>query len=521
MLQAADSGIAPPRPSARKTASPTRRWLAGVTVVTAVAIGVALAIVQPFNTSPPVVARNSVAILPFESLPSDAANDYLGEGITQDLASHLGTIRDLRIVAGASTIRFKNAGKSPKDIGNETGVAAVLAGTVQRNANRLNVFVQLIDASSGEQIWSERFERDAANVFSMQAEISRKIAIALRGELSERETERLRQGNGRSFDAFDLYLKGRHAVSLRTADGLRQAVTFFQDAIGRDATFAGAHAGLAEAYIGLGAYGVLPRSEAYARAMEAARRALELDPSLPEAYAALGYADKNRFEWDAAETNFKRAIELRPGYATAHHWYSIYLTQLGRFPEAIAEIQAAISLDPLSVGANQQFAGLLLMARRYQDAISQWERAIQMDPAIVVPYRGIAEAYAHMSLFDKARDAIDEAIARAPQGAEDQELKADRGFVLALSGRKNEARQIARELEERHRLTGEELGGSIAAIYSGLGDTDAAFGWLQKALDTRDPELGYLKVDPRWDGLRSDSRLDVIMVALHLTKLSK
>jgi eukaryotic-like serine/threonine-protein kinase len=508
-----------PRPSYTSGWSAGRARLVGVVALVA-ALGIGAWAVRSLN-SPQTVARNSVAILPFDSLATDQAAEYMGEGFVQDLAMTLGSIRDLRIVAGISTSRFRRSAKSPRDIGVEAGVAAVLTGTVRRERSGLSVIVQLIDTVSGEQIWSERFDRDTTDVLSLQQEISRKTAIALRGELSEREGERLRQGKNRSFDVFDLYWKGRHAVSLRTANGLQEGLSFFNESLARDSTFAAAHAGVAEAYLGLGAYGILPRAEAYSRAAAAAERAIALDPGLPEAYAALGYAHKNRFEWDAAETRFKRAIELRPGRALSHHWYSIYLTQLGRFPEAIVEIRTAISLDPFSVGAHQQFATVLLMARRYEDAIAQWQDSIRMDAGIVVPYRGIAQAYAHLGLGEKARHTIAEAIAKAPSGSEDQELKADRGLILALSGQRQQAVAIARELEERHRLTGEELAGNIAAIYAGLGETNAAFKWLRDALAVRDPELAFIKVDPRWDALRNDTRFDAIIAALALNPSHK
>ncbi len=232
----------------------------------------------------------------------------------------------------------------------------------------------------------------------------------------------------------------------------------------------------------------------------------------------LGYVRKNRFEWVAAESSFRRALELKPGLAMAHHWYSIYLTQQGRFPEAFTEIRTALSLDPLSIGANLQMASVLMMARRYEDAISQWEKALQMDAGFVNAYRGMTAAYTYLGLYDRARSAAAEATRRAPLGSEDQELKADLGYSLAVAGRRAAAADIQRELIERYRRTGEQVGGSIAAIYAGLGQVDKAFEWLSRARDTRDPELGYLKVDPRWDPLRSDGRFGSLLASLGFTQ---
>jgi tetratricopeptide (TPR) repeat protein len=348
----------------------------------------------------------------------------------------------------------------------------------------------------------------------MQTEASRKIALFLRGELSRTDTEALQANRARDFQTFDLYSRGAHAASLRTERGLTQSIEFYRQAIERDPKYALAHAGLAEAYTGLGTYGFMARREAYARAADAANKAVALDDSLVEAHLALAYAHKNRFEWSLAEERFKRALQLKPAYARSHHWYSIYLMQQGRFAESIAEAKAAISLDPLSIGANLQLASALLMARRYEDAISQWQRALQQDPTFVNAYRGITSAYTYLGLYDRALAAAADAARHAPLGSEDQELKADLGYLLAVSGRRTEALRIVRQLEERFDKTGEEVGGSIAAIYIGLGRTELAFQWLTKARDRRDPEMGFLKIDPRWDPLRKDPRFSALLTSV-------
>jgi serine/threonine-protein kinase len=497
-------GISRPRPSHASTGRRRLSWAAAaLAAITTMGIGVTV-----WRRPAPqgMVRRDSVAIVPLVTIGDTPDGEYLTTGITQDVVSHLAALRGLRIIAGTSTLRYKDEAKSPTEIGRTLGVTSVLDGSVQRVGDTLHVVVRLSDGVSGEQLWSEVFERDVRDVFAMQSEISRKVAIALRGELSQEDIKRLQPTRGRDFEVLNLYAKGRQYWALRTEDAVNRAVQYFQDAIARDPEYAPAYAGLSDAYTSLGAYGVLPRAEARKRAAEAAEKALALDPTLPEAHASLGFAQKNRFEWNAAEASFKRAITLRPGAPLPHHWYAILLTQRGRFPEAITEIKSAIALDPLSIGANLQFASVLFMARRYADAIAQWQHALQLDASFVNAYRGMATSYAYLGLYDRALEQAAEALRKLPVGADDVDVKTDFACVLALAGKPEEALKIAGEFNRRYDTAGEQLAGSIAAIFATLGQNDRAFHWLQIAVARRDPEAGYLKVDPRWDGLRSDPR---------------
>ena len=500
-------GMSPSRHSTR-----IGRWAYWVAAVLVTA-GATAALFKPWRSglSSVVVRRDSVAIMPFATVGDSTDGESLTAGIAQDVVAHLASLRNLRIIAGTSALRYKDGTKTPVEIGTALGVATVLDGSVQRVDDRLHVVVRLVDSSSGEQLWSDVFDRDVRDVFSMQSEISRKIAIALRGELSQAETERLRPSQGHDFEAFTLYAKGRQHWTLRTEDDVNRAIQYFQEAIQRDPAYAPAYAGLSDAYTSLGAYGVLPRAEAWKRAAEAAERALALDATLAEAHASLGFAQKNRFEWRAAEASFKQAIALRPGAPLPHHWYAILLMQLGRFPEAITEIKAAIALDPLSIGANLQFASVLLMAHRYEDAIGQWQHALQLDPSFVNAYRGMASAYGYLGMYDKALAQAAEAARRSAQGGDDQDLKTDLACVLAAAGRRDEALQIANAMKERYETTGEGLAGSIAAIFGALRQPELALHWLTIATAQRDPEVGYLKVDPRWDFLRTDPRFEKLM----------
>lgn len=494
----------------------TARWVDLAIVLVGFAVGLAVWSRTSLGRDP-VVLQNSVAVLAFRNAGGAAQEiDYFSRGITDDLVAQLSRIRDLRVISATSVRRFDNGTTTLADVGAELGAATLLDGTVQRTADRIHVTSRLVDARGGQVLWSETFDRELDDIFSLQSEMSRRVAYALRGEVARPDSASAVAPNRRDFEVFDAYLKGREQWRLRTEEGLTRSLQYFQSAIERDPTYALAHAGMADAYTLMGMYGVLPRSYAFSRASTSALRAVELSDS-SEGHAALGYVQKNRFEWAAAERSFKRAIELNPGYAPARHWYAIYLTQHGRFPEAIGEIKTAISLDPLSTGANAQFGSVLMMARRYEDAIAQFQRTLELGAGFSTS-ASIAQAYTYKGLYDAAYKAAAQATERAPVGSENQPLKADLGYLHAVSGRKADALAIARELAERRRRTGEEVAVNIAAIYAGLSDVDSAIKWLTDAHEYGDLELGYLKVEPRWDSIRDDKRFTALLERVGFTR---
>lgn len=460
------------------------------------------------------VRYESVAILPFKNLSAGDDGKYFSDGITADIAGQLATLGDLHVVSAASLLKYREQGTSIPDIGAELGVATVLDGSVTRVGDRIRIASQLLDARNGTALWAQNFDRAAGDILTLQTEVASSIAIALKGELSRVEAQRIGKSQAHNVEAFDLYLRGRYQWSQRTEESLQRSLQFFQRAIEHDSSYAHAYAGLADAYTLLGVYGTLPRTYAFAHATTAAETAVRLDPSLGEAYASLGYAQKNKMEWSAAEKSFARAIELKPGYAAAHHWYSIYLTQVGRFPEAIAEIKMAISLDPLSSSAHGQFGSTLMMARRYDDAIAQFNKTLQFQPRSMMARRALAQSYVHKGMFDTAMAELDKARQLLPVASESQELLGDMGYVLARSRRTKDARAAAHALTERHDRTGEEVAAQIAAIYAGLGDIETAFEWLERAMRSGDPDLGYLLVEPRWDTLRGDARFSGYLTSL-------
>ena len=506
------------RPSQHTSARVHGKWLAAALAVIAITAGAGWAGWKWMGAPPVEVStRNSVAVLPFRSLAEGGSDAAFADGITQEVVAHLTALRDLRVIAGASSRRYASGTTTVVEIGRALDVASVLDGTVQRSGDRVRIVSHLADAATGEQLWAETFERDVRDIFSLQSEVARRIALALRGTLTPADSARVTRARGRDYEAYRLYLEGRQAWALRTEEGLQKSVQLHEAAIRRDSGYALAYAGLSDAYTSLGTYGYLPRNEAFTRAAAAAEQAVALDDSLAEAHASLAYAHKNRFAWQAAETHFRRAIALAPGLVQAHHWYSIYLTQHGRFGEAITEVKAALSLDPLSVGANLQLAAALLMARRYEDSLAQYQRAMQMDASIVNGWRGITAAYTALGLYERAQAAADEATRRVAGGADDQQLKADVGYLMAVSGRRREAIDIVQALTRRYEGAGEPLAAVIASIHVGLGEPDRAFAWLARAETVRESELGFIKVDPKWDPIRKDPRFPALLVKLGFT----
>ena len=490
-------------------------WAAAIAAAAIIAIAVAALFVSQERST----ADQSVAILPLRDLSETGRDEAaFSDGITDDLIAHLSSLKDLRVISGNSVRRYLNANKTETEIGQALGVTTVLDGSVRRFDGRVRIVSRLVDARTGQQLWSESFERDLKDVPAMQSEVARKIAVALKVELSDPGNESGWLGRSQSYEAFSLYSKGRYHWKNRKDDGrdLDESIRYYQQAIALQPSYALAYAGLADSYMAQGVYNILPRSVAMDLAEQTARKAVELDDSLPEAHASLGYIIKNRFLWAQAEASFRRAIELKPSFSEAHHWLSVLFTQQGRLPEAISEIKAAILLDPLSLPAQMQLGSAYLMARRYDTARAQFEQVLHADPGIAVAYRAISVSYVHQGRYDEALQSLAKAGALMAPGTEDRDQKSYRGYVLALAGRRSEALQIRDELANRYARAGEPLGGNIAAIDVALGNHHEALDWLEKAVAVNDPELNYLKVDPRWDPLRNENRFRALLTHLGL-----
>jgi eukaryotic-like serine/threonine-protein kinase len=487
-----------------------RAWLLAATVIV-VAI---LAAVAVFSLQRVSSDRRSIAVLPLKNLSADPENDYFSDGITEDIIGQLSKLRDVKVIAAASVRRYKGTQKGVPEIGRDLRVATLLGGSVRRSDDRVRIVIELVDARTGQQLWTETYDRAVQDIFAIQTEVSRSIAVALKGELSHAETVRLEKTPAKDLDAFNLYLKGRYHWNKRTADGVGKAIEYFEQAIKKDPSYAPAYAGLADSYTALAQYGISPADEVRPRAREAANRALALDPTLAEAYASRGFVEHAEFRWADAESDFRRAIDLNPNYATAHHWYANYLSQSGRFGEAVSEIERAQQLDPLSIGINTAFGAVLYLARRYDEAIAQLKTTLEMDPTFSPAHGALAEVYIEQGAYAQALAEFDKVKALAGETAD---LRASLGYLYAVSGRGAEARQLLDELGRR-REPKPAAPGSLAVICAALGQADRAFAWLDKAYAERDASLVFLKVEPKFDRLRTDPRFDMLLRQIGLER---
>ena len=446
--------------------------------------------------------RRSVAVLPFTNLSRDPDNEYFSDGITEDIASQLARIRDLKVIAHTSALRYKGRPDPPRAIGQALGVATLLQGSVRRVGDRVLVTARLVDAGTGEQLWADEYDRQLKDVFGIQRDVAERIATALRTTLSPEERTRLAHPPTADAEAYNLYLFGRHHFAKYTPAGWKRSVQYFEQAIARDSTFARAYAELAVAYVLLGYLAVLPPGDALPKARVAALRALALDSTLGEAHASLGLitAAYDR-DWKAAEARFQRALALSPNSVYAHMYYATFvLTPLGRHDEAIAEMRRAEELDPVSLPVRFNASYRYYFARRYADAIAECQRALELDRNFPPVRAVLGFSYAALGRYDDAIREVRAAVADTTVTG-----VAVLGYVYALAGRRTEARAVLRAVEKRsaHQYV---VPLDFSLIYAALGQRDEAFRWLRKAYEERAPLLIFINVAAWYDTVRDDPR---------------
>src|SRR5262245_30222130 len=355
----------------------------------------------------------SIAVLPFQNLSSDPDNAYFADGVQDEILTRLAKIGDLKVIARSSTQRYESSGEDPREIGKQLGVAHVLEGSVQKAADNVRVRVQLINAATATHLWAESYDRKLTDIFAVESEIATKVAGALRARLTRPEQNALSGRPTENTEAYQLYLLGRFFWSKRTATDFEKAIEYFNQAIEKDRNYALAYAGLADAYVLLSAYSEARPSDTVPAAKAAALKALELDPTLGEAHAALGMA---LFAYDLkfaeARREFQRAIELNPNYATAHQWYAeCGLIVLGKFDDAVAEMKRAVELDPLSIIINADLGNTLCTVHRYDEAIEQLRKTVEMEPNFYYAHWNLGQALAMKGLIEEAKAEYEKAIA--------------------------------------------------------------------------------------------------------------
>ena len=450
----------------------------------------------------------SIAVLPFVNASNNPDAEYLSDGISESLMNSLSQVPKLRVVPRSTVFRYKGRDIDPQTTGRELGVRAVLTGKLVQRGDTLSIQTELIDVEEGSQLWGAQYNRKLADLLAVQEEISREISEKLRIRLSGEERKQLTKRYTENTEAYQLYLKGRYYWNKRTAEGLKKGVEYFRQAIDMDPNYALAYAGLADTYNVLPIWTPIETKEAYPKAKSAALKALEIDDTLAEAHISLAYA-LYRYDWDwsAAEREFKRGIELKSNYATAHQWYSFYLSAMGRVEEAIVEIKRAQDLEPLSLFINSDVGWALYRARQYDQAIPQLRKTIEIDPTFGYSHYNLGLVYEKKGMYDAAIDEMRKAV-ELSEGP--HLILAALGHSYAVSGRRAEALDVLDQLKERAKR--EHVSAYfIALIYTGLGHKDLAFVWFDKACQDREWFMPRLKDDLRLDNIRSDPRFANLM----------
>jgi TolB-like protein/DNA-binding winged helix-turn-helix (wHTH) protein/Flp pilus assembly protein TadD len=453
------------------------------------------------NRSSPVI--HSLAVLPFESLSNDASQDYFADGMTDELISDLGQISALRVISRTSVMGYKRARKPLPQIARELNVDAVVEGTVLRSGDQVRITAQLIEASADKHLWSQSYEGELRNTLSLQNNVARSIAEQIQVSLNPQEQAALKNAKVVNPEAYVSYLKGRYFWNKRTADSLKVALAYFNQAISEDPNYAQAYSGLADTYALLGdwQYAVMTPKEALPKAKAAATKALELDSALGEAHNSLAFC-LDGFDWDfdSAGKEFRRAIELNPGYATAHHWYAWHLSLLGRYDEAIDEMKKAQNLDPLSLVINADLAELLVLAHSYDESIRQSRKTIEMDPNFGLAHNHLAQAYLQKHMNDEAVAELQKAVQLSGSSPT---CIANLARAYVASGKKSEAEKLQSDLNKRANSS-HSFASERAVISTALGNTDQAIALLEEGYEERfNP--GVL-IRPGFDPIRSDPR---------------
>ncbi len=449
------------------------------------------------------ILPNSVAVLPFENLSPDPDNAYFAVGVHESILNQLAKIEDMHVIARTSMLRYADGQKSVPEIARELRVQAVMEGSVRYAVDRVLVTAQLIDPRTNAHLWSEEYDRSVDDIFAIQTDVAIRIAQELAAELSPNERQSIEKAPTGSTAAYQLYLRGRLHWDIGEGDDIARSIEYYKQALQRDPEFALAHAGLADAYTMFIGMGNGSTTEFVPLAKKAAARALELDPSLPEAYAARATISYF-FDWnfEAGDRDFLQAIALSPNSATAHQYYGKNLPVTFRFDDGIAEIERALELDPYSVSANRDLGETLYYAQRFDEAITQFEQTLELEPGYGAAYWWLVRCYEATGRWDQAVDNQLKQFGSAPQDA------------TRISAMEETYRTQGWDAFWRQQLT--LLNRSVAQEYVDpyrfveahvrIGDTDKAFQWLQNCLETRSVWISFIHVDPLLDSIRTDPR---------------
>jgi serine/threonine-protein kinase len=451
---------------------------------------------------------DSIAVLPFENLTGDPEQEYFVDGMTDALISDLAKISALRVISRTSVMQYRDVTKSLPQIASELNVAAVIEGTVMRSEERVRITAQLIDAKADNHLWSGKYERDLSDILQLQSEVTRAIAGEIKLTLSPQEEQSLASAPSVNREAYELYLKGKYYWNKRTEEALTKAIEYYQQSIEKDPAYAWGYAGLAECYTVISFYSRVPPKESFPKAQASAARAIEMDSTIAEAYAALGDAllhyDR---DWEGCERAFQRALELKPGHATAHTWFAEYLIAMGRHEEAVAEAERARELDPLSLIINSSLGWSLYTAGKYDEAITALHKTLELDPDFPNAHYVLGQTYTEKSMYKEAIAEFKRARELAPS---DMRHVQGLGYAYARAGRTEDAHRMLNELKVLQQ-EGYQPAYHIAVVNAGLGETDQTILWLGKALEEGAPYMPFCGEAPVFAEARSDPRFTALL----------
>ncbi len=456
----------------------------------------------------------TLAVLPFQNLTGDASQEYFSDGLTEEMITQLGNLdpQRLAVIARTSVMHYKGTQTPLDQIGRELGVQYVIEGSVRRDGKNVRVTAQLIQTKDQTHVWARQYDRELSGLLSLQGEIAQEVADEIQMTLGERKPASARYAApAANYESYDLYLKGQYFFNKRTEADLQEAIGYFQQAIAKDPNSARAYAGLADSYALLNGYSAHPQPEFMSKARAAAVHALQLDETLPEAHTALALiVQEHDWDWETAEKEFRRAIELNPNYATAHHWYAEHLMWRGRFNESLQESERARQLDPLSLIIAADNGAILYFSRQYDRAIDKWKSVREMDPDFMRA-RLIVGAYVEKGMFAEAF-ADNERFRPKISAASYWSWRA---YIQGKAGHTEDARRALNELLRLNPRTPVDPI-VIAQAYAGLGEKQDALAWLEKAYAQRSDELVTLKVYPAYDPLRGAPQFQELLRRLRL-----
>jgi TolB-like protein/Tfp pilus assembly protein PilF len=460
----------------------------------------------------------AIAVLPFVNLSSESENEYFSDGLTEEIIHALGKIREISVVARTSVFQFKGKAYDIRTLGEQLNVQTVLEGSVRKSGERLRITAQLINASDGYHLWSETYEREMKDIFSIQEEISNAIVSTLKQRLaSQAELPPVRRAR-ENIEAYHLFLKGRFHSRKRTGEGINKAIDYFQRTIETDPYYAAAYAGLAESLTLLAMKGLAP-SAVLPRARTAALQAIALDDHVPEAHVALGFVRSNYdSQWKEAERHYRQAIGEGGSNTEALHWYaSDYLAPLGRMEEAMSAIQQAQILDPLSHLVNASLGFILIMRREFEQAVEHYLKCLELDINYYHFHTGLGRAYAQLGKLERALKHFQKGMMLSGNLPY---VTAVLAHCLGLMGRRREAAELLAELVEQGKRR-YIPSASVAFVHLGLNQLDQALDWLEKACEERECTLAYLKIYPTYEPLHSQPRFQALLSKLGLDSGSR